>query len=156
MTDTLSPFVFKKVSLEHLEINKTLVLKFRKSTFLDNQYFREEYGLEYMDKGITDPVKLVNILYRFLSKQSKKELAKIKFSELNEETGEEEDAGYSIEKKFLMIFVSTNEGQKELFTLFFQVFGHSQEEIDLFMGNEQKQKKKALKEAKKVIQKKKQ
>lgn len=134
MTEALSPFVFKKFSLAHLEIDKEITLKFRKATIVDNQYFREQYGKDYMKKDLDDPITVVRMICRFLSKESIKDILKIKFVDIDRETGEEVIATIPLEKKFMMFFPLNDDGQKEVYKLFFSIFGYTKEQIDMVMG----------------------
>ena len=105
MTDDLSPFVFKKFSLKHLEIDKEITLKFRKSTMVDAQELRESFGgPKQLQEALKNAVRAVEMLFRFLCKDSKRTLASIKFTDIDEETGEEIEVKKTLKEKYLMLF----------------------------------------------------
>ena len=153
MTDDLSPFVFKKFSLKHLEIDKEITLKFRKATMVDTQELRESFGgPEKLQEALKDAVRAVEMLFRFLCKDSKKALASIRFTDIDDKTGEEIEVKKTLKEKYLMIFISRDETQKEIFQLFLSVFGYSQKDIDVIMGVAEKEEEKTQKKTQETTQ----
>ena len=132
MTEQLSPFVFKKFSLGHLEIQKEITLKFRKATIVDTQRFKEEFGNNYLEKQMQDPVTVVETIAGFLTKDSIKEILKINFVDIDKETGKEVKANIPFNKKFMMLFPVGED--KWIYELFFSILGYTKEQVDLVMG----------------------
>lgn len=157
MTDKLSPFVFKRLSLAHLGLGD-ITLKFRRATYVDNDYFREKYG---NDDGLTkvfqDPIIVLKSLFRFLSPRILEEIKKMPIHKRDDETGDLLPASeqYSIKTKFLMLFVSNEKMNDEIYRLFLEILGHGDKDIDALMGISNAEKEEKEKKTKKPIQKKK-
>lgn len=140
----LSPFVFRTISLSHVEIDRELVLKFRKANFNDHAYFRERYnltgkGLENIESIFQDPLEVVNMIFHFLSKAGIKELLKIKFTDIDEKTGEEIPVEYPLKTIFQKILVSSGQGHSEIYNLFLEIFGWTKEQLDSLNGPKKKE-----------------
>ena len=157
MTDTLAPFVFKKVSLAHLGIStKEIILKFRRSTYVDNESLRAKYnGTEEMIKAFQDPVLIAKTLFGFLTHKSLDEINALQIIKRDMETGAPADSPYTLKEKFLMLFVSSEETNKELYTLFLHVFGYGKKQVDILMGIVDSDKEETEKKTQKAIPKKK-
>ena len=138
----LSPFVYRKVSLTHLEIEDQIMLKFRRANFSDHDYFREKYGDRLIEKATEDILRIVNIIYHFLTKESRQGLLKIKFTDLTDE-GKEIVVKYPLDEVFQKILVSSVNGQQVLFNLFLEIFGYTKEQIEQIQNAGKETKKKA-------------
>ena len=134
MSEVLSPFVFKKVSFEHLELDTEIVLKFRKATLVDTNRLAEQYGVQYLYKKLQDAFAAAETLFQFLSPDSRKELQKIPMTEFDDTKEDFIGKELSVREKFLMCFQSTDEAREEIYELFLSVFGYSQKQIDMFKG----------------------
>ena len=154
MSETLSPFVFKKVSLKHLEIDKELTFKFRKATLVDNLKLVEEYGVGFLKEKLQNPINAMKTLFNFLSNESKEELHGIVFTEFDEKTGENVPSKLTLESKFLMCFPSAVEVQKDVYELFLYVFGYSKKQVDMLIGLVEKDKVEIEKKTQELGQKK--
>ena len=142
--DALSPWVYKKIDLQHLEIEGTdsMVLKFRKSKFTDGQELSAEFGadniLEAFDK--LEPVKMIEILSRFLSRETAKELMKIKFLAIGND-GKEVEKAYTLSQRLCAVWMADTAGLMELLDTLLSIQGLTKEQIDaIFELDEQKQK----------------
>ena len=140
----LSPFVFKKVSLKHIEVDAELTLKFRKSTNLDHQQLREELGKSFDEQMFTnlDVVAMTDLAFRFLSKESKKEIAAIQFTDIDDD-GEEVVKTIPLKEKMKLIFISDIYSINELLNLLLNIFGYTKDLIDKIFVEAEKSKKKA-------------
>ena len=155
-SEAISPFVFKKINLNHLEIDMEIVLKFRKATFLDNEKMREDTkDVNYLVEMLQDPVSVAKALFNFLSRESKEELLKIKFTRMDDKTGEVTEVKHDLDHVFLMIFVASVEGHKDLMKTYLKVYGWEDDQIGQIMGEKEIQKPKTQKKTQKVTPKKK-
>ena len=153
-TENISPFVFHKINLAHLEIDKEIVLKFRKATFVDHEYYKEKHKDDSFVEHFKTPANFARELFRFLSKESKKELMAIKFTEFDDKTGKEKPVSYSLDKVFLMILVSSVEEQNQLTKTYFKIFGYDSKDIKVIMGEKDPEPQKKQKKTPKPIPKK--
>lgn len=128
--DALSPFVYKKIDLAHLEMKGEIVLKFRKSNYLDAQWFREKEGSDMLVAAFTklDPVKMVEVLLRFLSNESKAELSKLKFVSVGND-GKTMEVAHPLDKRFALLFVSAVDGAEDLLNTFLNIIGYTKEQL---------------------------
>ena len=140
--ESLSPFVFRKISLAHLEVDQEVTLKFRRATFLDHDYFREKYGVDAIQNATQDILSTVAMIYRFLSKESRRELSKIKFTDINDK-GEEVPVNMELFEIFKNILVSSVNAHQDLFDLFLEIFGYTKEQLELMQKGVEETKKKA-------------
>ena len=138
----LSPFVFREISLAHLEIDSNITLKFRKANFLDHEFFRQKYGEKLIDLATQDLLNVVDVIFHFLSKESKKVLLDIKFTVMDDE-GVETAVSFPLKEIFRKILVSSINGHQELFNLFLEIFGYSKEQLEAMQkaGKEKAKKK---------------
>ena len=138
MTDNISPFVFKKLSLAHLGIDKKeIILKFRRATFVDNEYFREKYGgKDTVTTVFEDPIIVVKSMFRFLTRGSIDEIKGLNIIKRCDETGDllPKDKQYTMMEKFLMLFVSNKDNNSEVFRLFLSILGYDEKQIDILTG----------------------
>ena len=130
----LSHFVFRKISLEHLEEmplgeGKELVLKFRRATFLDHQKFREEYDGKALEKASGDILETVMMIYRFLTKESRRSLLNIKFTDINDK-GEEFPVEVSLPDVFKQVLISSVNSHQDVYNLFLEIFGYTKEQLE--------------------------
>lgn len=131
--DKLSPFVFHKVNASQLEVDglDSITLKFRKATFEDRESMlaRQKNGdLKHIfpEAGgtLTDTAifGMVDLVYDFLSKESKKFLANIKLADVNED-GEMVEVKKSLKEKYKMLFFSTLTATQDIYTIFLSIHG---------------------------------
>lgn len=129
-SDALSPFVFRKVNLRHLEVDKELTFRYRKVNNLDHQYFREQFGKNIDEKLFADldVVQLLSISFKFLSNESRRELAKIEFYDVND-SGEDVLRNLTIEEKYGLAMVSDTYTIPELLNLLLNIFSYTDKMI---------------------------
>lgn len=129
--NALSPFIFKKVNLKHLEIDKEIILKFRKATTLDSHEIRESMGKEFTIESFSDLdiVVMTNLCFRFLTNESKRELAKIKIIQIDD-NGEEIEKNISLIEKMKLFFVADTYSITEIYNLLLDIFGYTKDIID--------------------------
>ena len=119
----MSPFIYKKIDLRPLEVEADLTLKFRKANYLDGQELRAKFGTENIIAAFStqlDIGTILDILASFLSKESIKDLYKIKFTKIGND-GKEVEIAYTLEERFKKIFVADTTGLMEILDLLLSI-----------------------------------
>ena len=135
----LSEFIFHKANASHLEVDGLdhVTLKFRKATFEDRESMKVKYengdlkhifpeGGNLDDKAIFG---MVDLVYEFLSKESKKDLAKIKLHDIDED-GKTFEVKKKLKEKYKMIFISTLDATQDIYKIFLEIHGLDTSKVD--------------------------
>lgn len=156
MTDSLSPFVFQKLSLKHLETGQeSIVLKYRKATMVDSQKYRAKFGDNFLQEKLQDTLIVAGMTFDFLSRESLKSLSSINFLQFDPEKGEEVPMEGTLKDKYLMLLPGGEDGQKIIYEIFFYIFGYTKKQIDIIHGVVEAESPKKEKKTQNSIQKKK-
>lgn len=140
--EALAPFFYKKVSLEPLEIDKEIVLKFRRSNFLDPKLLKEQFGEDNILEAFNslDIDKVLSILSTFITTECRRELFAIKIIEIGND-GKEVEKSYTLEDRLKLVMPVDTKGVLEILDLLLSIHGYTKEQIeDLFRltANEEK------------------
>lgn len=140
---SLNPFYFKKINLNHVEIDQELILKFRLANELTKLKIKEKYGTDALIKVFErlDTTVILDICFEFLTAESRREIAAIKFSDCDED-GVEKQVEISTKDKFKMLFVSDTKSMMEILDMFLSIYGYTKDQLKILFGEEEKVKKK--------------
>lgn len=141
----LSPFIFKKISLSHLEIDEEINLKFLCSNELKKQELKEKYGVDTITESF-EKLKvdfLIDIVFEYLSGASRRELKNIMFTTVDDE-GEVKEVQLSVKKKFKSLFVSSMSSIMELFDVFLTIHGFTKDQLKALNSSSTGEKKNPL------------
>ena len=135
----LSPFVYHTVDASQLEVDglESIALKFRKATFDDREanlaahesgqlkeIFPEEDSIS--DKSI---IGMADLIYNFLTKESKRLLAKIQLTDIDED-GNSVEIKTPIKQKFKMLFFSNENAYHDVYGIFLSIHGLDINDLD--------------------------
>ena len=129
--EALAPFFYKKVSLAPLEVDKEIVLKFRRSNMLDPKVLKEKYGEDNLLKVFNELEmdKMLSILSHFLTNESKRELLTFKVIDIGDD-GKEIEKAYTIEERLKLAMAVDPKGLLEILDLILSIQGFTKEQIE--------------------------
>lgn len=131
----LSPFVYKKIDLRPLEVDMDLTLKFRKANYLDTQELKAKFGIENIVTAFSElnVETILEILISFLTKESARDLFRIKFTRMGND-GKEVEIAYTLVERFKKIFISDTTGMMEILDLLLNIQGLTQKQIEILFS----------------------
>ena len=129
--EVLSPFIFKKISLAHLDIDKDIILKFKCSNELSRARLKEVHGVDTIVHAFKnlDIEFIIKVLWGYISEETLRELKDvIKFTEINE-LGERTEVETNPFEKFKSLFLTDIQSVMELLDLFLTIHGYTKDQL---------------------------